>query len=59
MTLEAIINWGLTILWFSWGAWVFFNASKHNMDKKVRWTIRLMFNPFAIKKFKTARAEQA
>jgi len=58
MTLFDILNWGLTILWLGWGTWVYMDARKHNMEKKLKWTLRLMVNPFAMKKYKKARAEQ-
>jgi len=56
---SAIFNWGLTALWLGWGVWVYLNASKHNMDKRLKWTFWLMINPFALRKYKRARVEQA
>jgi len=64
MTLEniltsAIFNLGLTVLWLGWGIWVYLNASKHHManGKKIKWTLWLMINPFALRKFKRVCAE--
>jgi len=52
MTLVDILNWSVTILWVGLGVWVYCDASKHKLEKKLKWTFLIMVNPFALRKYK-------
>jgi hypothetical protein len=57
MRIDMILNIVCTLVWLAFGIWGYFDCAKYEAvaDKKLKWAIHLLLNPFALKKYKKAR----
>lgn len=53
------INWGVSLAWFGLVAWVYVDGKKNGVEKAGKWAMKLLLNPFAVRKYMRVRGSQA
>jgi len=55
MNAMEILNWVLTLAWMVLVLWVFVDGKKRNVEGAGKWALKMLLNPFAVRKYMKLR----